>query len=129
MSNFIGKLFSLDGLIFGLFSLIFGVVLYSYLADTLNVDSRYITYLLSLNVIIFILYGIDKLSPKFGGRRIPEPLLHLLALLGGFVGGWLGMFVWVHKTNWAKHQDFPIFLTIATLLHGAIIYFLFFQGV
>jgi uncharacterized membrane protein YsdA (DUF1294 family) len=31
-------------------------------------------------------------------------LLNLLALLGGFAGGWVGMFLFRHKINYQRHS-------------------------
>jgi len=70
----------------------------------------------ALGVSSFALYGLDKLQARRGGRRVPEMRLHLLALLGGFAGAYLGMRVFRHKT--LK----PVFAWVqaaAALLHGA----------
>ena len=49
--------------------------------------AKYIIYLLlAINVITFILYGIDKLKAKKGKWRIPEATLLLLAVMGGSIG-------------------------------------------
>ena len=40
-------------------------------------------YLVLINVITFIAYGIDKLKAKKGKWRIPEATLLLLAIVGG----------------------------------------------
>lgn len=59
----------------------------------------FIYYLLIINIITFIFYGIDKLKAKRGGRRIRELTLFNLALFGGGLGGILGMFIFNHKTK------------------------------
>ena len=43
-------------------------------------------YLVLINVITFIAYGIDKLKAKKGKWRIPEATLLLLAIVGGSIG-------------------------------------------
>jgi uncharacterized membrane protein YsdA (DUF1294 family) len=53
----------------------------------------------SLSLITFIIYGWDKRSARYAARRIPEVLLHLLALLGGWPGAWLGQVWWRHKSR------------------------------
>ena len=60
--------------------------------------------LLALNIITFIVYGIDKLKAKKGWWRIPEATLLLLAAIGGSIGAWLGMMVWRHKTQHLKFR-------------------------
>ena len=55
-------------------------------------------YLLAINVVAFIMYGIDKYKTKKAKWRIPEATLLLLDVLGGSIGAWMGMKVWHHKT-------------------------------
>lgn len=61
--------------------------------------------LVAMNIVAFIMYGIDKYKAKQGEWRIPESTLLLLALLGGSIGALVGMKVWHHKT---KHKKFYI---------------------
>ena len=55
-------------------------------------------YLLAINAVTFIVYGIDKYKAKKAKWRISEATLLLLAVLGGSIGAWMGMKVWHHKT-------------------------------
>lgn len=65
----------------------------------------YVLYYLALiNVIAFLVYGIDKLKSKKQWWRIPEATLLLLAAVGGSVGALLGMKVWHHKTLHKKFK-------------------------
>ncbi|MBO6080008.1 MAG: DUF1294 domain-containing protein [Bacteroidales bacterium] len=61
-------------------------------------------YLVILNVLTFLLYGIDKWKAKHSRWRIPESLLLGMAAVGGSVGAWLGMRVWRHKTQHKKFR-------------------------
>lgn len=72
-------------------------------------------WLLAAGLVTFVYYGFDKARSKGKGRRIPEWTLHGLALAGGVVGGWLGMFLFKHKTN-SKHREFRLILLLASLL-------------
>ena len=72
--------------------------------------------LLALNLITFIIYGIDKRKAKKSRWRIPESSLILLALLGGSIGAWLGMKTWRHKT---QHPKF--YIGIPLIISGQII--------
>ena len=56
-------------------------------------------YLVSINVVTFFMYGIDKWKAKKSRWRIREAALLGLAVLGGSMGAWLGMKVWHHKTQ------------------------------
>jgi uncharacterized membrane protein YsdA (DUF1294 family) len=83
----------------------------------------YVLWLVALNLITFLVYGIDKGMAKSAVPvRVPENLLHLLALLGGFIGGWVGMFAFRHKINWRAHPFFPIILGTSTIIHSLLIY-------
>ena len=53
--------------------------------------------LIVINVITFLIYGIDKWKAKQGSWRISEATLLLLAIIGGSIGALLGMQVWHHK--------------------------------
>ena len=74
-------------------------------------------YLLAINVVAFIMYGIDKYKAKKAKWRIPETTLLLLAVLGGSIGAWMGMKVWHHKTMHKKFKDaIPAILLIQIAL-------------
>ena len=70
-------------------------------------------YLLLINLLGFVLYGVDKAKSKGGGRRIPERVLLWVARLGGGVGCWMGMMLFRHKT---KHTRFMILVPLWTVL-------------
>lgn len=59
-------------------------------------------YLEAINIVAFILMGIDKRRARRGQWRIPEAVLILSALLGGGIGALAGMFLFRHKTRKAK---------------------------
>lgn len=62
-------------------------------------------YLLAINAVAFIVYGIDKYKAKKAKWRISEATLLLLAVLGGSIGAWMGMKVWHHKTMHKKFKN------------------------
>ncbi len=62
-------------------------------------------YLLVLNVIGFVMFGVDKFKAKKDLWRISEKALFGVALCGGVVGAMVGMHVFRHKT---KHTSFVI---------------------
>lgn len=72
--------------------------------------------LLTLNLLTFIIYGIDKFKTKKSKWRIPESTLLLLAVFSGSIGAWLGLQVWRHKT---QHKKFfigiPMILTLQVI--------------
>lgn len=78
-------------------------------------------YLLAINVVTFIVYGIDKYKAKKAKWRIPEATLLLLAVLGGSIGAWMGMKVWHHKT---MHKKFKYGIPAILLIQIALMTYL-----
>ena len=79
-------------------------------------------YLLAINIIAFVVYGIDKLKAKKGKWRISEATLLLLAIIGGSIGAWFGMNLWRHKT---KHLKFRFGLPVILILHLAFLIYIY----
>ena len=74
-------------------------------------------YLAAINVVTFVLYGIDKFKAQHARWRIPESVLIGLAVIGGSIGAWLGMMVWRHKTQHKKFKyGIPLILIIQIAL-------------
>lgn len=57
----------------------------------------FLSYLIAINLVAFIVFGIDKYKAIKNKWRIPEKSLFGLALLGGSIGAMLGMKVFHHK--------------------------------
>jgi uncharacterized membrane protein YsdA (DUF1294 family) len=55
-------------------------------------------WLLAVNLTTFGYYGFDKARARWASRRVPELVLHALAVLGGSLGAFAGMQVFRHKT-------------------------------
>ena len=55
--------------------------------------------LLIWNLLIFVIYGIDKSKAKRGAWRIPEKYLLSFAFLCGGFGAWLAGVTFHHKTR------------------------------
>lgn len=82
-------------------------------------------YLLTVNVVAFILMGVDKRRAKKNAWRIPERTLFLPVVLLGSLGGTLGMFCFHHKTkHWYFRWGFPAMLVVQGLLLGTGAYLL-----
>ena len=80
-------------------------------------------WLVLINTVTFLIFGVDKLlakHPRFR-QRVPEKNLLLLAVVGGSVGALLGMYLFRHKT---LHRVFrvgvPVILAVQLLLAAAI---------
>lgn len=61
-------------------------------------------YLAGISLVTFVQYGWDKRQARKQKRRIPEKRLHLLALLGGTPGAFLGQLAFRHKTRKKRFQ-------------------------
>ena len=76
-------------------------------------------YLIVINIVTFLVYGIDKLKAKQGSWRISEATLLIFAVIGGSIGALLGMKVWRHKTMHKKFKyGLPLILIIQIILIG-----------
>ena len=82
----------------------------------------YLIWVVIASGITFLLYVFDKVLSKKGGWRVPEVVLHGLALAGGFPGGWAGRSIFRHKT---KKGIFVFGLVVSTVLHLGLVYWLF----
>lgn len=87
----------------------------------MTLHSCLVCYLLAINEVTFIVYGIDKYKAKKAKWRISEATLLLLAVLGGSVGAWVGMKVWHHKT---MHKKFKYGIPAILLIQIALMAYL-----
>ena len=68
-----------------------------------------LSYLVVINLIAFVLYGIDKKRAIRNEHRIRESVLLWIARLGGAIGSWLGIKIFRHKT---KHTKFRVIVPL-----------------
>lgn len=86
-----------------------------------NIRMNMTLYILIINVIAFVVYGMDKQKAVKKEWRISEDTLIGLALIGGSVGALLGMRCFHHKT---LKKKFSVGVPLILILQiGAIIYF------
>ena len=57
-----------------------------------------VSYLIGVNLVMWLLYGYDKLCARRDLFRVPEKVLHLFAFVGGTIGALLAMKMFRHKT-------------------------------
>ncbi|MBO4778852.1 MAG: DUF1294 domain-containing protein [Bacteroidales bacterium] len=72
-----------------------------------------ILFLLGINIVAFLAFGIDKYKAQHNMWRIPESTLLTMAALGGSIGALAGMKVWRHKT---LHNKFRIGIPVIIVL-------------
>ncbi len=61
-------------------------------------------YLLAVNLLTFVTYGIDKWKARHGRWRVPEAILLLFAAIGGSPAALLAMHLFRHKTHHKKFR-------------------------
>lgn len=77
------------------------------------IHSSLTLYLIIINVITFVIFGVDKYKAIRQEWRIRESTLLGLALIGGSIGGWLAMYIFHHKTKKVKFfMGIPVILAI-----------------
>ncbi len=81
-------------------------------------------YFIIINLIGFVLMGVDKKRAIRGAWRISEATLFTIAILGGALGCTLGMQQFRHKT---KHWYFKYGMPAIFILETVMIYLLFFS--
>ncbi len=62
-----------------------------------NLIQVFLWYFVIMNIVTFVVYGVDKNRAIKNKRRIPEKTLLLLAGIGGAFGALIGMRLFVHK--------------------------------
>lgn len=85
---------------------------------------EYLAWIGAWSLATLLIYAYDKAAARSGqddrgkskAARVDELALHLMALLGGFVGGWVGRHGLRHKT---RKPVFGVVLGLATVLHAA----------
>ncbi len=80
-----------------------------------------IIYIGIISILAFILFGLDKRKAKKHKWRIPEKTLLGMCLIGGFVGGFIGMQTFRHKT---KHWYFYAVIVLSAVLWTFLLYML-----
>lgn len=81
-----------------------------------------IAYIVLVNLIGFMLMGIDKRKAIKHAFRIPEATLFLFAIIGGSIGSLLGMYFFRHKT---RHWYFVYGMPAILILQIALLIFIY----
>ena len=72
-----------------------------------------------INIITFIVFGIDKIKAENGKWRIREVVLFLLSLIGGALGGFLAMDLFNHKTT---RPAFLVGIPMIIIMHLILVF-------
>ena len=80
-------------------------------------------YLVVINLVAFLMFGVDKSRARKHQWRVAERSLFLVALVGGSLGAICGMFFFRHKTkHWYFRLGLPLILLVQILLLAAVYY-------
>lgn len=77
-----------------------------------------LVYLVLVNIITFIIYGIDKHKARKRKYRYSEAFLMWCAVLGGSIGAIAAVYTFRHKT---RHKKFTIGLPVILILETALL--------
>ena len=78
-----------------------------------------IIYIVIINIIEFLLMGIDKVKAIKKLYRIPEFTLLFIGIIGGSLGGLIGMITIKHKT---KKRKFIILMPLFIIINIICLY-------
>ena len=82
-----------------------------------------ILYVVAVNVVSFLMMGIDKRKAVKRAFRIPESTLFVLAIIGGSIGSIIGMHLFRHKTrHWYFLYGMPVILALQIILILAVVF-------
>ena len=87
-----------------------------------TIEKIIIGYVIIINVITLMMYGIDKWKAKHSKWRIPEATLLIMAAVGGSIGAWMGIKLFHHKT---LHKKFKYGVPGIFLIQLGIILFIY----
>ena len=79
-------------------------------------------YLIVINILTFLIFGIDKWKARRGRWRIPEGTLIWMSIIGGSFGALLGMYLFHHKT---QKRKFSLGIPAILLAQSILAYFIF----
>ncbi|MDD3035058.1 MAG: DUF1294 domain-containing protein [Bacteroidales bacterium] len=86
------------------------------------IEKIIISYVIVINVITLMMYGIDKWKAKHSKWRIPEATLLIMAAVGGSIGAWTGIKLFHHKT---LHKKFKYGVPAIFLIQLGIVVFVY----
>ena len=86
----------------------------------MNVEMVIIWYFIILNIITFILMGVDKRKAIKHQWRISEKTLWITAIIGGSIGAIIGMRFFKHKT---KHQLFTVGMPLILVVQVVLLFY------
>lgn len=87
----------------------------------MSVKQGFALFLMIWNLIVFLVYGLDKGKARKGSYRISEKTLLLMTYVGGGLGAWAGGTHFRHKT---QKKDFQLAWAVGVLIDALLIYWI-----
>lgn len=85
----------------------------------------HIAYLIAVNLTTFLAYGLDKmLAARPNSLRIPENVLHTMAIAGGSIGGLIAQNYFRHKTMKTTFQTTYWVIVVIQVVIVAVFFWL-----
>ena len=81
-------------------------------------------YLIGINLTTYLMYASDKQRAVYNNSRIPEFVLHLLALAGGSSAAFLAQITLRHKTRKRSFRIIFMAIVLVQLIGGIAVFFL-----
>ena len=87
----------------------------------MSVKQGFTLFLMIWNMVVFLVYGLDKGKARKGSYRISEKTLLLMTYVGGGLGAWAGGTHFRHKT---QKKDFQLAWAVSVLVVALVIYWM-----
>ena len=87
----------------------------------MSVKQGFALFLMIWNLIVFLVYGLDKGKARKGSYRISEKTLLLMTYVGGGLGAWVGGTHFRHKT---QKKYFQLAWAVGVLIDALLIYWM-----
>lgn len=82
----------------------------------------FVYYLIGINIITFLLYGLDKIQAINHHQRISENTLLNFSIFGGCFLGFIGMKLFHHKT---KKKVFNLVNIVMIIIYSLLLYYIY----
>ncbi|HFI0288355.1 TPA: DUF1294 domain-containing protein [Streptococcus suis] len=87
----------------------------------MSVKQGFTLFLMIWNLVVFLVYGLDKGKARKGSYRISEKTLLMMTYVGGGLGAWAGGTHFRHKT---QKKYFQLAWAIGVLIDALLIYWM-----
>lgn len=87
----------------------------------MSVKQGFALLLMIWNLVVFLVYGLDKGKARKGSYRISEKTLLLITYVGGGLGAWAGGTHFRHKT---QKKYFQLAWAVGVLIDALLIYWM-----